>query len=103
MDKKTLLSLFKYYKGENDNPYMDNKNACMWWYGEESLMSLCNGNWEKFDDIKKMLEEAITKGHVSDMLIDESIGIDKRTIVFYLDLWHGKHFPYNSLDEIFNY
>ena len=53
-----------------------------------------------FQRLKESLEEAIASDECTGVLIDSSIPIDKRTIIFYLDLWHGKNFPYDDRDVI---
>lgn len=104
MKAKVLTELFKFYKGEKENPFAKDKSQeAMWWDGEKSLYDKVvndNNYWERLSDT---LKQAIKEKGVSNALVDTSIPFDKRVIIFYLDLWHGKWFPNESLDVIFDY
>lgn len=103
MKKSDLLELFKYYKGEKENPNEPGSVSALWWGGEKALFELCANDTGKFDHIKEDLKQAIKDGYVSGPLNDDSISIDQRTVIYFLDLWHGKWFPYDNLDVIFTY
>lgn len=100
---------FKYYKyqdGEEKNPYVGkDANAALWWDGEKTFhqrISEPDG-----DDFIKRLEEwfddSFKIGAVSGPLADTSVPKSKRVLMFYLDLWHGKWYPDDDLDMIFDY
>jgi hypothetical protein len=102
VDLAKILSLFQYYKGEKECPFQE-QNSAMWWAGEELFYKMIchnDGTWEKFQND---LEEGIEKGYITGILADESISLEQRVIVFFMDLWHGKWFPYDSWDVIYDY
>lgn len=103
MEKNELLKLFKYYRGEVDNPYEPNTIPFKWWEGEKSLLEKVTDDKEIWERIIRSLREAIKERAVSEYLLDDNVSIEKRAICFYLDLWNGKSFPYDSLDDIFEY
>lgn len=104
MNRKRLFELLKFYKGETINPFIGNDPLkAKWWEGEKALLERVDEEEDFFARVKEMLLEAIQKGHVNNALADEKRSLDERTIVFFLDLWHGKHYPYDSLDDIFDY
>jgi len=93
----------KYYHGEDSPPHNADKNYKLWWGGEKLFVANYTDDEEFFTRIKESFAEADKGGHLSGPLIDASIPLDKRILIFYLDLWHGKWFPYDSYDEISNY
>jgi glutamate/tyrosine decarboxylase-like PLP-dependent enzyme len=102
VDLAKILSLFQYYKGEKECPFQE-RNSSTWWAGEELFYKMISGNpntWERFKDD---LIEGIEKGHITGLLADESIPLEQRVIVFFMDLWHGKWFPYDNWDVIYDY
>lgn len=103
MKKEDLLALFKFYKGEKSNPYIGKDSMkAKWWEGEKAMITIAIDN-RKWQFIANSLKEAIRNNEVSGALIDSSIPIEKRIIIYFLDLWHGKWYPYDSLDDIFDY
>ena len=103
MTTTQLISTFKYYKGEAECPFEVNSNGDLWWHGEKQLFENCLSDASFFNRLVDTLNEAISDGSCSGVLVDETEPIERRAIIFYLDLWHGKNFPYDNLDIIFNY
>ncbi len=104
MDKENLRKLFKFYSGEEDNPFIGKDNfSAKWWEGEKCLLMLVENDKETWNRIANLLKKAIKENAVTTHLVDEKIDFDQRVIYFYLDLWNGKNFPYDSLDDIFGY
>ena len=103
MTQHILIKYFKYYTGEDEPPQNFNKNKRMWWYGEKELYNLCSSNQSYWINLKNAFTDALNQGSLSGILIDKSMEEVKRIIIFFLDIWHSKHFPYDSLDEINNY
>ena len=105
MKPDVLLPLFKYFHGESESdcPYKHGSNAGMWWFGEKMIYDQTKDNNDFFDRFKRILVEAIEEGCCHDRLINESLSLDQRTIIFYLDLWHGKWFPYDDRRVIDTY
>ncbi len=103
MNKNSLLALFKYYKMEESNPSKANTDAALWWEGERVFATKCINDDSFFDRVKGLLQEAINNKEVNGTLADSSIDINKRTIIYFLDLWHGKWYPYDNLNRIFTY
>ena len=54
-------------------------------------------------NITRDYEDALSHNSLNGRLLDKSISKKERILLFYLDLWHGKWFPYDNLDEIRNY
>ena len=103
MKREDLLVLFKFYKSEESNPYIGKDSMkAKWWEGEKAMLTTAIDN-HKWEQIADSLKEAIKNHEVSGSLIDDTIPIEKRTVIYFLDLWHGKWFPYDSLDEIYDY
>lgn len=75
----------------------------MWWDGKKSFNDRAQGDAEFIDTITTMFKDAINANSVSGILTNESIDISKRVLIFYLDLWHSKWFPYDDFDLIFEY
>ena len=103
MTKDELMNLCKYYKGEAECPGKANKNYRLWWGGEKLFVDSCLDDSSFFARIKDTFDEAYAEGALSGFLIDMSIPKDKRVLIFFLDIWHGKWFPYDSYDVIFDY
>ena len=94
---------FKYYQGEQENPFRDkNDQKAMWWDGEKLFYdNISRENGDLFiDNLSKDFENAMSHSSLSGKLIDKTISKQDRLLIYYLDLWHGKWFPYDSLDEI---
>ena len=97
---------FKYYHGEQDNPFIDkNKNAAMWWSGEKLFYeSIKREEGDRFiKSIARDFENALSHNSLKGKLLDKSISKKDRILLFFLDLWHGKWFPYDNHDEIVYY
>lgn len=104
MKKEDLLGLFKFYKGEVENPFATNDSMkAKWWEGEKMFFDNAMNDPAFFNRVKESLEEACERGAVSGYIADSNNPVEKRTLVFYLDLWHGKFFPYDNLDDIYDY
>jgi len=102
MTQKELLQLCKYYRGEKENPYAD-PNGSLWWGGEKEFVDACKRDSTFFDFVRDMYLSALNRKQVSHTLADMTVSENKRVLIFFLDLWHGRHFPYDSLDAIFDY
>ena len=96
----------KYYTGGTDNPYVGmNQNSALWWEGERAFyeaVSTPDGG-EFLSRLEEWFDKAEREGHLSGRLVDAAIPKKERLLVFFLDLWHGKNFPYDDLDEINKY
>lgn len=103
MNKTEILSLFKFYKKEDSNPFEPNSLSSRWWDGEKSFYNLVSDNSAALKRITNELQEGIDKGLVSPPLTDNNLSIEHRALIFYLDLWNGKWFPYDNLDFIQDY
>ena len=97
---------FKYYRGEPVNPYIGiSENATTWWEGEKAFYdasSAPDGD-EFISRVTRWFDKADSEGELLGRLTERSTPKNERVLVFFLDLWHGKHFPYESLDEINKY
>lgn len=96
----------KYYHGEQRNPFeKKNENAAMWWSGEKLFYESISGeDGDRFiKRITRDYEDALSHNSLKGRLLDQSISKKDRVLLFYLDLWHGKWFPYDNLDKIRNY
>lgn len=103
MTPTDLLTIFKYYKKENICPFENNSVKALWWGGEKLLYEKISTDDSFFDNLVAQLNKCITEGHCSGKLIDKNIPINKRAVIFFLDLWHGRNFPYDNLDLINEY
>ncbi len=103
MTTKQLQCLFKYYNNEEQCPYEANSNEQLWWNGEKALLERYQQDSSFWERIIVSLKEAIMDGKCTGILTDTSLPIEQRAIVFYLDLWHGKNYPYDDLDLIYKY
>ena len=103
MTSDTLLTLFKYFRSEKVCPFEEKSNDAMWWHGERMIYEQTQEWPEFFSNIQKQLKDAINNGNCSGRLVDESLSLDQRTIIFFLDLWHGKWFPYDDWSVIDTY
>ena len=98
------FSMYKYFKGEPKNPLSENDLlASKWWNGERLFYENAQSKPHFIDIIRKQLKEAIETNNVSSILVDETVDINRRILIFYLDLWHSKWFPYDNFDAIFKY
>jgi hypothetical protein len=97
---------FKYYHGEQKNPFEKKKeNAATWWFGEKLFYeSISREDGDRFiKRITRDYDDALSHNILKGKLLDRSIPKKDRILLFYLDLWHGKWFPYDNLDEIRNH
>ncbi|MEA4827449.1 MAG: hypothetical protein VB130_12595 [Clostridium sp.] len=98
------FEMYKYFKGEQENPFAGKDQlAALWWNGEKSFHDKTQSDPDFINTVGKMLMDAVEANDVDGILADETVDINKRILVFYLDLWHSKWFPYNDLDLIFKY
>lgn len=100
--KKKIIQ-YKYYKGEKKNPFSPQENGFIWWEGEKLFSQSDKKDRSFYQRVLASYNKALTDNSVSGILADQSVQLEKRVLVFYLDLWHGKHFPYDSYDAIFKY
>lgn len=102
MTKQELLKQFKYYHGEDEPPKDYDNNKRLWWGGEKVLFEKClePSFWDRLESSFRGAEE---KKALSGVLADASVSETKRIIIYFLDIWHGRYFPYDSLDEINHY
>ena len=98
-----MIKQCRYYKGEEECPFDRGSIDALWWCGEKSLSDNVSDDKSFFQRLKDSLEDALTSGDCDGVLIDSAIPLEKRAIIFYLDLWHGKNFPYDNLDLINQY
>lgn len=103
MTKEELIEQCKYYNGEKECPYEDGSNEALWRHGEKCLLDSISCDENIFYRLIDLYKEALASGDCSGALVDQSFPIEKRVILFFLDLWHGKNFPYDSLDVINQY
>lgn len=103
MTREELIKQCRYYKGEEECPFDGGSIDSRLWGGEKMLADNVSCDERFFQRLKESLEEAIASDECTGVLIDSSIPIDKRAIIFYLDLWHGKNFPYDDRDIISQY
>lgn len=105
--KKTYKGFtFKYYRGEKHNPFEGtDDNAAMWWDGERLFYdSISREDGDSFiETMKEWYEDALTHDDLSDIHRNWSISRKDHVLLFYLDLWHGKWFPYDNRDVITQY
>lgn len=93
--------IYRYYKGEEKNPfYGENRVHAMWWDGEKMYHETQPDFKQR---VKDQLLDAIKKNELSGPLLNEKLSLEVRSIIFFLDLWHGKWFPYDDKDLIFEY
>ncbi len=103
MTRDELIKQCRYYKGEEECPFDRSSIEALWWSGEKLLSDNVSCDKNFFQRLKQSLEEAIASDECTGVLIDSSIPIEKRTIIFYLDLWHVRNFPYDDFDIINQY
>ena len=96
--------MYKYFKGEQENPFAaKDQLSAKWWDGEKSFHENTQSDPNFSDTVSKMLKDAIKANDVTGILADETVDFNKRILIFYLDIWHSKWFPYDDLDLIFKY
>ena len=102
MTDKELLKHLKYYKGEQVPPKHYGNNEMMWWSGEKLLFEKCYDP-SFWDTLRQSFLDAEKSNSLSGTLANSSIPESRRIIIFFLDIWHGRFFPYDSLDAINKY
>ena len=98
-----IYQLLKYYKGEKDPPSNLNNLQKKWWFGERQFMEEIYNDSNFLTRWKDLYLKALKSGQLSGNLADTGLDETQRLIIFYLDLWHGKWFPYDDFDLIFEY
>ena len=103
MKKDQLLPLLKFYKGETDVPENFTPVQQLWWEGEKLLVENVERDPVYFSRLLDLYREAFNEQKVLGRLADTKINENKRVIIFFLDIWHGRNYPYDSLDLINEY
>ena len=103
MTRDELIKQCRYYKGEEECPFDRGSIDALWWGGEKMLVDNVSCDERFFQRLKDSFEEEMAAGDLDGVYVDSSIPLEKREIIFYLDLWHGKNFPYDDLDIIRQY
>lgn len=99
-----ILEHFKYYKQEKENPFKGtDQNSAMWWDGEKELFERVERAPKFWEKLEIQFDQALNDRGLSGILVDETVEKGKRMVIFYLDLWHGKWFPFEDLDAIKDY
>ena len=96
---------FKYYNLEKQNPFEEkDENAAMWRSGEKLFYDNISDDCEAFiDRLREWFDDSKAANELSGIYLDPSISERDHLLVFYLDLWHGKWFPYDDFDVINQY
>ncbi len=98
---------FKYYNLEEKNPFVEkNSNASIWWDGEKLFYENISREGEGDAFISRLQESydsAKANSYLSGIHLDSTITERNHLLVFYLDLLHGKWFPYDDLNIIKEY
>ena len=102
MTEQELLRNLKYYKGEQAPPKHFGNNEMMWWGGEKVLFEKCRTP-SFWDTLRQSFLDAERSNSLSGALTDSTIPENKRIIIFFLFILHGRFFPYDSLDLINSY
>ena len=103
MTRDELIKQCRYYKGEEECTFDRGSIDALWWGGEKMLADNVSCDERFFQRLKDSFEEDLAAGDLDGGYVDSSIPLEKRVIIFYLDLWHGKNFPYDDLDIIRQY
>lgn len=103
MTSDLLLTLFRFFHNEEECPFEPQTTDAMWWSGEKMIYDQTKNDPYFFGRIRQRFEDAFKEGHCNGALADESLSLDQRTIIFYLDMWHGKWFPYDDCSIIKTY
>ncbi len=103
MTRDELIKLCRYYKGEEECPFDGGSIDALWWSGEKMLADNVSYDKSFLQRLKDSFEEELAAGDLEGVYVDSSIPLEKRVIVLYLDLWHGKFFPYDDFDIINQY
>ena len=101
--KEDIFSSFKYYKGEKDNPFNGEKNSALWWEGEKLMYDACK-NQGFIDGLCEDYEMLVTSNNQVEPLLLQNKTLPQKLILIFLDLWHGKWFPYEGEENaIYSY
>lgn len=103
MPELEIYPLLKYYRGEKEPPSMFNSMQKKCWFGERQFMEEVSNDSNFLIRWKELYQKELKAGHLNGKLIDTGIEEVQRLIIFYLDLWHGKWFPYDNFDLINEY
>lgn len=103
MTRDELIKQCRYYKVEEECPFDRGSIDALWWGGEKMLVDNVSCDERFFQRLKDSFEEELAAGDLDGVYVDSSIPLEKRAIIFYLDLWHSKHFPYDDFDVIDQY
>ena len=99
MEKKELLKLFKYYKGEEKNPYQTDSDKGWFWYGEMMFMS----TGQSLEDWERGARETRAKLSGKDLQSASKLTDQQLGIVLYINTLFIKWCPMEDADFIFNY
>ena len=97
---------FKYYRGEKENPFEGiNENASLWWGGEKLFYDTISreGGNEFIENIKKLFEKTVPIDEIIEVYREKSMSKNDQLLLFYLDQWHSKWFPYDDWNVIKKY
>ena len=97
---------FKYFRGEEKNPFIGkDENASMWWSGEKLFYdSISRKDGDEFiERITGWYEAALTNNDTPDIHRDKSMSKRNHILLYYLDMWHGKWFPNDDWKAIMGY
>ena len=103
MTRDELIKQCRYYKGEEECPFDGGSIDSRLWGGEKMLADNVSCDERFFQRLKDSFEEELAAGDLDRVYVDSSIPLEKRAIIFYLDLWYSKHFPYDDFDVIDQY
>jgi len=99
MEKKELIGLFKYYKGEKENPYKNAHDKGWFWEGERMFLE----SEQSFDDWADEITttEKEVKGKAKQFF--SKLSEKQKAIVLYINNLIIKWCPMEDADFIFNY
>lgn len=98
-----IFNYLKYYRGEKEPPSNLDSLQKKWWFGERQFMEDVSHNSNFLTQWKALYYKELKAGNLSGKLVDCETDETQRIVIFYLDLWHSKWFPYDSFDLIFDY
>ena len=93
------FALYKYYKGETENPYDCNSTVGRFWHGEKMYDELQNKDFFT-NEAKCWREELTNKDSDCPILSYDDVTLG---IILYTDCLYGKFCPYGSFNWIFDY
>ena len=103
---KQDYSLYKYFKGEEKAPTtnLNEDYKDLFWYIESIHYNQCQSNSKFHQNLIEELEKYLetTQSTENNALNDNSIPIEKRALIMYVDLMIGKWRPYDG-DLIYKY